>query len=264
MLAALEFTFEQYLFAFVSLAGLAGLVFSLRLKNKKGGILLALASLVLMAAGLWGAFSYAPTQSSFSLPFGSSFNRQASPLPSAGIFDPSKAELLSEQSQVFTQTIQPLVCDKGDLVYWRELRVYNVTKGNKTSTFSTITLFVKNSGSGAIDNFLVKEKLPESVAKTPEEIVGFSITPFAFEEGSVVVDFLFDNIEPGETKQVSYTVDKKLDERVLGEYEPPKAVSATTGNAIQPKKQGLDYTLVGLVVVAVVLGGLIIFFLKRE
>ena len=179
------------------------------------------------------------------------------------IFDFSDAKLVSSNTQVFRQTFQPLVCDQGNLVYWRELRVYEVKVNNTLKTYSTISLYVKNVGNNTVTNLLVKERLPESVATTPEEIVGFNVKPFGFEKGSVVVNWLFENIEPGETKTVSYTVEKELNESTLGEYDSPTAVSRTT-TAATASQSSLDFTIVGLVLVAVVLGGVIVFFLQGK
>jgi hypothetical protein len=192
----------------------------------------------------------------------SSEQAQFTPSSSQSNFDFSDARLVSSNTQVFRQSFQPLVCDQGNLVYWRELRVYEMHDKNTTRTFSTISLYVKNVGNNTVKNLLVKERLPESVATTPEDIVGFNVKPFGFEKGSVVVNWLFDNIQPGETKTVSYTVEKQLNDSTLGEYQSPTAVSRTTTAATA--SQSFDFTLIGLVLVAVVLGGVIVFFLQGQ
>ena len=264
-----DFSLAQYFFAVPFLVGLLGvvLVLSGRVGKKRKPLALVL-SIALVAAGVLGSIFFAPQNLSYAFQSTSSDYGYAGPVPieqaSAAELDLSNARLISEQTQVFTQTLQPLVCDQGNLVYWRELKVYNVTWGNTTKTYSTITLFVKNVGGTPVNNIFIKEKLPEKVAKTPDELVGFSVTPFAFEEGSVVVDFLFNNIQPQETKQVSYTVEKPLDPQVLNEYEPPKTVSANAADAPAPTKQGFDFALIGLVAVAVVLGAIIVLFLRRN
>lgn len=181
----------------------------------------------------------------------------------ADYFDFNNSRLVSSDVQVFQQSFQPLVCDQGNLVYWRELRVYEVQENNQTKTYSTITLFVKNVGSNSVKNIFVKERLPDDVAASPADLVGFSVKPFAFEKGSVVVNWLFDSIEPGETKSVSYTVEKKLDPKALEDFDSPTAVSQTTA-AASAQSQPFDFTLVGLALVVVGLGAVIVFFMRSR
>ncbi|MFH1056596.1 MAG: hypothetical protein V1717_02260 [Candidatus Micrarchaeota archaeon] len=256
------FPLQNEFFILLVLAGVLGIIFFVKNRSGKRGkkTPFLLVSLALVAAGLLGSFFFQPPQ--VSIP--------SATQPQASVQQDllEEAKLLSTESQVFTQTIQPLVCDQGNLTYWRELRVYNVTRQNQTRTFSTVTLFVKNVGEKAVKNVVVKEKLPEQIAKTPEEIIGFSVTPFAFEKGSVVVDWLFESIDPGETKSVSYTVEKDLEPGILGEFDAPQSVSTTTGQAVAQaapqKAQPFDYTIVGLVFVAVILGAVIVLFSRRQ
>ena len=112
------------------------------------------------------------------------------------------------------------------------------------------------------------------------DLFNFTVAPYRFETGSVVVTWLFDNIEPGETKSVSYTVEKELGEEVLDEFEAPQvvaagaglpetrqAIAAPQGTAEQPgSTQGgtpFDWTPVVLVGLMVVVGAVIFFFARK-
>ncbi|MFH1780062.1 MAG: hypothetical protein ABH803_02870 [Candidatus Micrarchaeota archaeon] len=186
---------------------------------------------------------------------------------------PQDSSLVKYLKQAYTQKTEPLICEQNGLVYWRELRVYEIDTAEGHKKISTITLNIKNNGNKAVTNIIVKEKLPSAVATVPEELIDFSIKPLRFEQGSVVVDWLFENIEPEETKSVSYTVEKELDEEVLNEYEAPKVVSQQLGDEthypaeerdVAAQAGSVDYSLLGLVAVIVVLGGVIAILARRQ
>ncbi|NUN11142.1 hypothetical protein HUU53_00675 [Candidatus Micrarchaeota archaeon] len=185
---------------------------------------------------------------------------------------PTGANVLYSNVQEYTQKTEPLVCDQGELIYWRQLRTYELDTPEGRKTFTTITLNVKNVGSTPVKDILVKEKLPAEVATLPEELIDFNIQPLRFEEGSVVVTWLMDNVDPGETESRSYTVEKELDNKVLDDYDAPKVISrqldsgpATTSESTEGTTQGgIDFTLIGLAGVIVILGGAAAFLMKRQ
>lgn len=169
--------------------------------------------------------------------------------------------VVADETQVYTRNYTPIECDfNQSIIVWRELAVFQKTRiedgVERTSFYSTITLFFRNNGDEAMYSFFLKEHLPEEVAETPEELVDFSISPHHFEEGSVVVTWLFDNVEPGETKSVSYTVEKRLDEKILEDYDAPSVVAAgpdLPGESEHP----FDYTPVALLTLVALVGGVI-------
>jgi hypothetical protein len=242
---------------FVFLIGLGGAVVVLqsRKKKKHNKPLAVLAYLILIAIGLWLA---SPVYGTITSTLG------IAPSAETGF----SQTLLENQTQVFTQRIAPLVCDEGQLVFWREFTVYSVTSGNVTKNYTTVTLFIENKGNASVSKFILKERLPEAVAQTPSELFNFTVQPYGFEKGSVVVEWLFDNVGPGETKSVSYTVEKEIDERTMGDYEAPKIFSQQTNEevSVQPaenKQAGFDLTLVGIIGVMVVLAGAILYFMRK-
>jgi hypothetical protein len=165
-----------------------------------------------------------------------------------------------DETQVYTRNYTPIECDfNQSITVWRELAVYQETTVKdgveKTSFYSTITLFFRNDGEESLYSFFLKEHLPEAVAETPDDLIGFSIAPHHFEEGSVVVAWMFDNVEPGETKSVSYTVEKRLDEKILDDYDAPTVVAA--GPELPGEtEQTTDYTPIVLLVLVAIVGGL--------
>jgi len=182
--------------------------------------------------------------------------------------------VLRNETQVYTRYFTPVVCGQSsaNLTVWRELAVYNTTRIEngvaKTVYYTTITLYLRNDARVPFKNFFLNELLPESVAKTADELVGFSLPPDHFEKGSVVVSWLFESVEPGETKSVSYTVEKKLDERVLDEYEAPRVVAAGAelpgGGGAQQAAPQTDYTPLVLVVLMGLVAGLVYYFSRRQ
>ncbi|MBI4361209.1 hypothetical protein HY572_05555 [Candidatus Micrarchaeota archaeon] len=185
--------------------------------------------------------------------------------------------LVSSEREVFTKTLQPLVCEAGkdSIDITRELNVYEVEEivaGVKTvKHYSTITLHVKNTGNVDLKDVLVKERVPDSVAQRPEDLFNFNIPPTSFEKGSVVVTWLFDEVQAGEEKQVSYTVEKKLDEQVLNDYEPPKVLSKAAGapgsgsaSGPTPADSGSDLTLPILGVLLLLIGGGVYWFTRQS
>jgi hypothetical protein len=176
------------------------------------------------------------------------------------------------ETQVYTRHYTPIMCgNSSSLTVWRELAVYNITTVeagvSRTRFYSTITLFLRNDQASPLRDFFLKEHVPDSVAQLPAELLNFTVVPNAFEKGSVVVSWLFDNIEPGETKVVSYTVEKELDEDVLDEFESPRVVAAGVdlpeSSGAEQGSTAPDYTPVALMALVAVMG-LGIYFLSRR
>jgi len=243
---------------FAALIGLGGLLVVLRSKKKRDKTPAVIAYLVLMALGLWFASPF----------YGVLLNAlHLSPASEVGF----SQVLIENQTQVFTQRVAPIECDKGTLVFWREFKTFSVTKGNETKKYTTVTLYIENKGNASISNFLLKEHLPEAVASSPSELFNFTAQPYRFEKGSVVVTWLFDNIGPGEKKSVSYTVEKEIDEKTMGEYQAPQVLAQQIGgqeNATQKqptesKTAGFDFTLVGIIAVMIVLAGVILYLMRQ-
>jgi hypothetical protein len=128
----------------------------------------------------------------------------------------SGSRLLDYKLERFSRQVTPVSCvGARELVYWRELRVYNVTRvdsSGKTSTayYSTITLTLRNEGSTSLYDVVVHEKIPDAIAAEPNEVINFSVAPLAVRKGSVAIDWMFQSVAPGETKSVSYTVEKRV------------------------------------------------------
>ena len=166
-----------------------------------------------------------------------------------------------DETQVYTRNYTTIECDfNQSIIVWRELAVYQETTVadgiEKTTFYSTISLFFRNDGEESLYSFFLKEHLPEAVAETQDDIVGFSIEPHHFEDGSVVVAWMFDNVEPGETRKVSYTVEKQLDEKILDDYDAPTIVAA--GPELPDETEPTsDYTPIALLALVAIVGGII-------
>ncbi|NYZ77775.1 hypothetical protein H0N96_00020 [Candidatus Micrarchaeota archaeon] len=190
----------------------------------------------------------------------------------------ARGKIIEEKTETYVNRLTPIKClGQEDVVYWRELKVFNTTtkdaSGNtKTTFYSTITLNIQNVGPNKLSDVTLLEKIPDSIARVPEDITEFSITPKRVVKGSVVVEWLFSYVEPGEKKQVSYTVEKRLDASALNDFGAPEvvaqAIEGPTAPSVapeQPAAAGMDYTIIGLVIVVVtILALLYAFVLKKK
>lgn len=189
----------------------------------------------------------------------------------------ARGKVVEEKTETYVNRLTPIKCiGEDDIVYWRELKVYNTTVTDassnvKTTYYSTITLNIQNVGPNKLSDVTVLEKIPDSIARVPEDITEFSVTPKRVVKGSVVVEFLFSYVEPGEKKQVSYTVEKRLDASALNEFGAPEvvaqAIEGPTAPSVAPEREaaaGVDYSIVGLVVVIVAIIALLYAFVLRK
>ncbi|VVB67830.1 Uncharacterised protein [Candidatus Norongarragalina meridionalis] len=190
---------------------------------------------------------------------------------------PTGATLIFNETQIYTKRLSPLVCQKMDIdvTVWRELNTYNITTVDKfgkkvTKNYSTFKVTIRNNGNTSLKNVLLKEHLPGAVAQRPDELMNFTVPPTGFEQGSVVVTWLFDNVDPGEEKAVTYTVEKKLDENVLNEYEAPQVVvlqeGAATATPIPVTEEpgaGNNLIPIAIGVLIVGVGGVLFYFIRK-
>ncbi len=188
----------------------------------------------------------------------------------------ARENVVEEKTETYVNRLTPITCvGEKDIVYWRELKVYNTSTTDasgrtKTTYYSTITLNLQNVGPNKLSGVTVLEKIPDAVARVPEEITQFSVSPKRVSKGSVVVEWLFSYVEPGEKKQVSYTVQKKLDASVLNEFGAPEvvaqAIEGPTAPSVAPeaREAGVDYSVVGLVIVIVAVLALLYAFVLRK
>ena len=145
------------------------------------------------------------------------------------------SRLLDYKLESFSRQITPVSCiGAKEIVYWRELRVYNVTRidaQGKTSSayYSTISLSLRNEGSNALSELVVREHIPDAIAADPSDVINFSVAPIRVVKGSVVVDWMFDNIAPNETKTVTYTVQNNVSENAVDNMGAPSVASRIAG-----------------------------------
>jgi hypothetical protein len=200
-------------------------------------------------------------------------------LLSIASFSFAQDQLIENQSETYVKTITPLICVESagsvQIFITRELLVYsaNKTVNNRTVStyYSTIKLTAENPSNVSLINLTIKEHIPDEVAVLPSEIM-FGATPVKIEKGSVVVTWVFDNLDPNEKKSVNYTVEKKLEKGVLERYEAPKVIAeaqavkkgggagASPGATVSPQGGGFD--LFYLIPVAIIIIALIFLYVK--
>ncbi len=219
----------------------------------------------------------------------------ASPVPSSG----QDYRVLESKTEAFLKPVSAAECEGvRDFVYWRELRVYAATRVygngvNKTVFLSTFTLTLQNKG-GAVSNVLVTERIPDVVAAEPGQVFNFSVAPASVRKGSVVVDWLFEGVDSGEKKSVSYTVEKKVGAEALKDFDAPNVVAravaqgaaapnavaraanegaaegAAAPNALEAQiatvpeqKAGVDWTIPGIILAVAIVGSVVLFFSRK-
>jgi len=231
------------------------------------------------AAALVGAFTYSYAETSSSFTQASVTFASPSPLPSPSALE---YKVLESKTEVFTKQVSPVECEGiSNLVYWRELQMYNSTLvdehgKNKTVSFSTFTLTIRNKGNASVSNVLVTEHVPDIVAAEPGQIFNYSSAPLSVRKGSVVVEWLFDKIDAGGEKTVSYTVEKRVDADSLKDFEAPNvvaqavkagaaagSVSPTPVVTVAAQRAGGDWTLPGIVVAMALVAAVVYFFTRK-
>ena len=199
------------------------------------------------------------------------------PLAAADMPLPAGATLIFNETQIYTKRLAPLVCQEMDIdvTVWREMNTYNITTTDRfgkkvVKNYSTFKVTIKNNGNVSLKNILLKERLPGAVAQRPDELMNFTVPPSGFEQGSVVVTWLFDNVDPGEEKEVSYTVEKELDKQVLNEFEAPQVVvlqqgaASATPLAVEEEPE-TENNLIPIAIGAliIVVGGALFYFIRK-
>jgi len=167
----------------------------------------------------------------------------------------------------------------------KSLQVFKETN-NATGevTYRTeFTIVVRNTSTDTIlANVRVVETIPKSVAQSASEIS--SSYTYSVLVADPVLEFEAPNVRPGQEIKITYSVNKKLDESVLGEFEPTaviadeKPISAgeeevtpPTGEVIAPtpgegveKPTDLLGTLLVIVIVIVAIAAAYTYFMKKK
>ncbi|MEM0475865.1 MAG: hypothetical protein QW343_03660, partial [Candidatus Norongarragalinales archaeon] len=138
-------------------------------------------------------------------------------------------------------------------------------------------LTIQNKGNQSVSNVLVAEYIPDIVALEPGEVFNYSVAPRSIRKGSVVVEWMFDKIEPGANASVSYTVEKRLSADALKDFEAPnvvaQAVKAGAAGAqaspttpivtVAAQRAAVDWTLPGIVVAMALVAAVAYFFVRK-
>ncbi len=241
-------------------------------------------ALFFVAIALFGAFAYSYSETtSFTQ---ASVELAGNELAGNNSVLANKAEYktIETKTETFTKQVSPVECEGvRDIVYWRELRVYNGTvtdaKGvNKTVSFTRFTLTIENNGTQRVSNVLITEHIPSIVAAESGQVFNFTLAPASVRKGSVVVEWMFDNVEPGEKKSVSYTVEKKVGAQALNDFDAPNVVAkavkqgqagevqSAAGESIvevSAQRAGVDWMLPGLVAVTALVGAIVYYFARK-
>lgn len=141
----------------------------------------------------------------------------------------SEIRVIEQESQVFE--INPKIacvdCDKDAIVLERSLKVYKVTQDENENYMSLITVSIKNLGNKDIENFEVIEYIPSSIAGRSNEIT-FNLKPAKIEETSksIIVTWMFDNLEVEKEVSASYIINKKISGEIISQYSPDDKIAS--------------------------------------
>lgn len=145
-----------------------------------------------------------------------------------------------------------------------KLEIFNITskETNKTSVVSKVTLTIKADKD--MKNLNLIEVIPKDVAKNVSE-VAFKVQPKIL-QSDPIVQWTFDLLQKGDTKDLSYTVNKKLSSltstflaaaKVSEAAQPPIQEQPTQ----QPAKPA-DMTMVYILIAIIVIAGILVYFAK--
>lgn len=140
-----------------------------------------------------------------------------------------------------------------------------------TSYKSIFSLIVRNTGNKTINRIIVREIIPEEVAANESEI-DFGKKPRRILRGSVVVEWIFENVSAGGSASVNYSVNKKLSRDVLNKYGEPNVVEydlakegekplslVSTPISLASKQEGINlFLVVGVFILVCVIAFILI------
>lgn len=139
-----------------------------------------------------------------------------------------------------------------------KLEVFNITskETNKTSIVSKITLTI--TADKDMKNLNLIEVIPKDVAKNLSE-VAFKVQPKIL-QSDPIVQWTFDAIGKGETKDLSYTVNKKLSSitstslaaaKVSEAAQPPAQPGQPAQQPAKPADMTIVYLVVAIILIAI-------------
>lgn len=172
---------------------------------------------------------------------------------SAAATDDSTKQLLNDiKQQISGQQSQPVTVQS-------KLEVFQVTSSDtgKSAFVSKVTLTF--TAPDTLQNVVIVQVIPKSVAQTIADVIFGGQTP-AVLQSDPVVQWTFDSVAKGETKDFSYSVKKKLDAL------PTTTVAVAKAPEIQPTPPvpAYDYTMIGIIVVVIVVIGVAVAVMRRR
>jgi hypothetical protein len=167
-----------------------------------------------------------------------------------------------------------------NLVVTRTLAI-RPNPSSPTGWTSTMTLLLLNNGTSRLEDFLVKETIPNEFATDPTEVT-FNLKPLYFERGSIITVWKVGFLNPRDTLVLEYSTHKRLLPSYLGLWRPP--VIETTRTAPAPTASPIAFASpspspapgaltglftaaaspLGLAVLALVLMGVILLVFTRQ
>lgn len=103
-------------------------------------------------------------------------------------------------------------------------------KSSPTGWTTTITLTMSNNGEARLEDFMLRERIPDAIARDPSELA-FSVKPDYFQKGSVIAVWSFGYLNPGDSLSVGYSVDRFLPPSYLAMFRDPVLSSARVNPA---------------------------------
>lgn len=176
---------------------------------------------------------------------------------SAAIDESAKQAINNIKSEISSAVSQPVAVSA-------KLEVFSITskETNKTMTVSKITLTI--TADRDMKNVKIVEVIPKDVAKNVSD-VSFKIKPIIL-QADPIVQWTFDSVGKGETKDLSYTVNKKLDIIGTTTLAAGESVAAPAQPSQQPQQpaQPADMTMVYVLAAIAAIIGLIFYFSKNR
>ncbi len=111
----------------------------------------------------------------------------------------------------------------------RKAEVIKETSNGQDTFVSKFTIKVTNTSSEKLKNVKIVEQIPKSVASNASEIV--SNYRVRILKADPIVEFTVDELGAGEDAEVSYAVERQVDEQALSEFKAPVVSSVLLSEA---------------------------------
>jgi hypothetical protein len=125
-----------------------------------------------------------------------------------------------------SEEIAEILANAGDYTFERTMKVEQITNTitGEVSYKTTFTISIVNTTNTTLENVKVVEVIPKAVAQSASDIS--SLLEFSILAADPVIEFIIPSLAPGESYDLNYSINEKLDQNVLSDFNSPLIISA--------------------------------------